>query len=306
MSIKTLDWAFDLHIDNPGAKLVLLALANYDNSEGGSFPSLRKIEELTSIKQRTIATHLNYLEKIGIIERHERLLPNGGRASNLYKFCFGVLPNQQGDPPQTTEGDLPNQQGGTAESAGLSYPPDYPEDSELRSGASPAEKIIFPVETPNIEKHEVWTDFKALLIIQGNDDSAARKMIGKLIGSYKAERVSRCYTANRDLIYGQADAYGYFTEILKRDKKLNKDEGEIQTALREARLYHNQMYAGLDHIPPFDPANYVTRWPALQKYLDEVASGARAEPPQELKARQDEQKFNDQILEQARFYGRIK
>ena len=175
---------------------------------------------------------------------------------------------------------------------------------EKEEGASP-QKIIFSLEEPNTAPHEIWKDFLALLVIQGNEETAARKMIGRLIGNYHAERVSRCYQANRDLIYEQVDSYGYFKEILKQDKKLNRDEGEVQTALREARYYHLQMHSGLDFIPTFNPLSYVNKWPILQKYIDEISSGAREIHIQEKKSSQKESEFNKGLMEQARFYGRI-
>ncbi len=302
MSIKTLDWAFDLKIDNPGAKLVLIALANYDNSEGGSFPSIAKIEEVTSIKPRTIATHLKYLEEVGIIRRHERFKANGGRASSLYEFCNGVAhpPAESAGGPTAESGTpLLNRQYPPAESAGVSYPPDYPEETLLRKEASP----VLPAKKEKPPANAVWTDFKALLILQGNTAAGAGGMIGKLIKSYGAERVDRVFEANRDLICEQAEAYGYFVEILKRDKTLNKDEAELQQALKDARYYHNSLHSGAEFTPAFDANKYLTRWPVLGRYVDEIASGVRPDP--DKKARLDEQKFNESVLEQARFYGRI-
>lgn len=183
---------------------------------------------------------------------------------------------------------------------------DQEEKREENEDSPSGEKVLFVADDPSAQKpHGIWADFKELLKLQGKDGKDPGGMIQRLMPKYGAERVSRVYLANHDLIFKQVDSYAYLITLLDRDKELNKDEGEIQTALREARLYHNQMNAGLDHIPAFDPANYVTKWPALQKYLDEIASGIRQEPVQDKKARENEQKFNDSVLEQARYYGRI-
>lgn len=160
-------------------------------------------------------------------------------------------------------------------------------------------------EKPKPSANSVWTDFKPLLIVQGNEPNSAGGMIKKLINKYGGERVDRLFEANRELIFEQAESYGYFTEILKRDKTLNEDEAQIQTALKESRSQHNQIHAGAEFTPTYNPELYVKQWPILQRYIDEIASGARELPPQDKKAKEDEQKFNDLQMEQAKYFGRI-
>lgn len=261
MSIKTLDWAFDIQIDNPGAKLVLLALANYDNSEGGSFPTIGKIEKLTSIKPRTIATHLNFLEDQGIIKRHERFLANGGKASNLYEFCRGVLPIQQES---------------TAESAGLSYPPDYPEDSELRSGAeAPIAKILEAAPKKKTEGKQrsedpVWGEFLYHLVDHhGADEVTTRKVLGKLTGSrgYGIDFVQAIYAENRKLILDAEEPMGYLMKLLQIQKDTTPEDREADQQLREARRYHVALHQNLEYIPDFNPAQYLGRFPLLKKFI---------------------------------------
>lgn len=298
MSIDALSWAFNLKIENPGAKLVLLALANYANHGDGSYPSIRRIEELTSIKPRTIATHLNFLEEQGFVKRHPRTLANGGKTSNLYELCTSLPLNRQ--------------EGG-AESAGLSYPQDYPrEESLLRKGASSDSS-----EKPKKEKETTMFDeLTPALEEEGNDYATSKRMLGKLLQKYGKFFVYAIFEENRELILRAESPYPYFIKILEQQKNKTPEDREqekqkrqeeflLQTALKEARYYHQQLYAGLEAGAPFDATNYIRQWPVLQQYADQIASGERELPEADKKAIEHHRKFLEQQLEEARYFGRI-
>lgn len=191
--------------------------------------------------------------------------------------------------------------------ADYSYKREDQEDKREEKKESPSgEKVLFLVDDPSAQKpHGIWADFKELLRLQGKDGKDPGGMIQNLMTKFGAERTSRVYLANHDLIYGAADSYSYLKDLLNRDLKLNKDEGEVQTALRESRFYHTQLYAGAELTPTYNAKDYVKKWPALQKYVDDILTGKRQIPEQDKRAAEKEQKFNDSVLEQARFYKRI-
>lgn len=294
MSNEALTWAFKTQIKNPGAKFVLVSLANYADENNRCFPSRKHLCKMTGIAERTITEHLAFLEKEGLLKMVPRFIGGKGQTSSIYEV--GAPLAESARPPSQ------NLLGPLAESAThSSYTKSNTEESPSTEGIS--DKKPTKPETPGL--NAVWTDFKALLIVQGNEEKSVGGMIGKLIRSYSAERVGRLFEANRDLICEQVDAYGYFVQILKQDKTLNKDEADLQLALKEARYQHNQLYAGGEFTPPFDAARYVVQWPVLQRYVDEVAAGTREEVFYDKKAKEKEARFTSSVLEQAKFYGRI-
>ena len=84
MSTKYITWAFEQHIATPGAKLVLVALADHANKKTGeTFVGQKRIAEKTSQGVRTVRRHLDWLEENGFISREVRRRDNGSRSSDL-------------------------------------------------------------------------------------------------------------------------------------------------------------------------------------------------------------------------------
>jgi hypothetical protein len=83
------------------------------------------------------------------------------------------------------------------------------------------------------------------------------------------------------------------------------NEAAIQTALKESRAHHDQKHAGLEFTPAYDPAMYVGKWPALQKYVDDIASGVRSLSAEDNAVAEKERLFNESVLEQHRFYSQF-
>ena len=73
MSVKALSWAFDVQIDDPLAKLVLLAIANNHNEAHGiAWPSVAHLCHVTGASERTVRNKLARLEDAGLIRRKYR------------------------------------------------------------------------------------------------------------------------------------------------------------------------------------------------------------------------------------------
>lgn len=66
-------------INNPTAKVVLLAIARYANGAGEAYPSQRRLTDDTCISERTVRSCVHWLEEHGFITI--TVMPNG---SNLY------------------------------------------------------------------------------------------------------------------------------------------------------------------------------------------------------------------------------
>lgn len=89
MSVQAIAWAFEQYVPQPGAKLVLLALANFANEQGLCWPSQATIAELTSQGVRTVRGHLATLEEMGLIARQARIREDGTYASDAYQLLMG-------------------------------------------------------------------------------------------------------------------------------------------------------------------------------------------------------------------------
>jgi hypothetical protein len=64
---EAMRWARKLPINNPYAKSILRALANYMNEDGSAYPGLATLAEDTDINEDTIAKRLEWLQSIGAI-----------------------------------------------------------------------------------------------------------------------------------------------------------------------------------------------------------------------------------------------
>jgi hypothetical protein len=124
MSIEALSWAFNLDLPSSGAKLTLLALANYSNEQGEAFPSQKAMSIKTCLCERAIRTHLVTLEDLGIVSRVARTRANGSFTTDLFKLNIGAVASgkicQRQNLP-TAENDISQRQilpNPAAESAG--------------------------------------------------------------------------------------------------------------------------------------------------------------------------------------------
>ena len=68
----------------PTAKLVLLMLANYSDSDYSSYPSMATLADLCSCNERTIKRALRSLEADGLIRTEPRYGKDGKQTSNRY------------------------------------------------------------------------------------------------------------------------------------------------------------------------------------------------------------------------------
>ena len=92
MSVKAIGWAFDQKLDDPLAKLVLLALADhYNESTGDAWPSIDRLVTVTEGSRSTVIRKLKKLEQVGFISREKRY-----NKTDVYRIHFtGVTETPQ-------------------------------------------------------------------------------------------------------------------------------------------------------------------------------------------------------------------
>lgn len=91
MSNKALTWAFEADLsDNPGAKFVLVALADHAGDHAGEdwtcWPSVERIMEFTSMPLRTVERHLSWLVSEKWITREAPRDARGRKKVRIYRL----------------------------------------------------------------------------------------------------------------------------------------------------------------------------------------------------------------------------
>lgn len=86
MSIKAINWVMNLELDNPGAKMALMVLANYANEDDIAYPSQANIAQKSCQSERAVRRHLSDLESQGVISRTKRTNDQGHYISDLFKL----------------------------------------------------------------------------------------------------------------------------------------------------------------------------------------------------------------------------
>jgi len=88
MSIKASTWAWKQPVSDPGAKLVLLCLADHMNGQSGRcHPSVPTIAKMTGQSVRTVQRKLQLLTEIGLV-RIERRSQGVEPLSNAYALAM--------------------------------------------------------------------------------------------------------------------------------------------------------------------------------------------------------------------------
>ena len=97
MSVKAIGWAFEQKLDDPLAKLVLLALADhYNESTGNAWLSIDRFVTVTEGSRSTVIRKLKKLEQVGLISREKRY-----NKTDVYRINFsGVTLTRVTETPQ--------------------------------------------------------------------------------------------------------------------------------------------------------------------------------------------------------------
>ena len=69
----------------PATKIVLYWLADHHNGETGKcYPSINRLAEACEMSRRSVETHLETLETLGLIQRKQQFRDTGGKTANAY------------------------------------------------------------------------------------------------------------------------------------------------------------------------------------------------------------------------------
>ena len=98
MSVKLMSTAWDMDLPM-GQKMLLLALCDHANDEGVCYPSQEKLAQKCSMGERTVISHIQWLERHGILSR-ERRQNTQRRKSDLYQITLdGYMPEPANSAP---------------------------------------------------------------------------------------------------------------------------------------------------------------------------------------------------------------
>ena len=121
MSVKYINWAFQIEGLNPTKKVILIALADNANDDGQCWPSISKLCKKTGIGTKTtLRSNLKDLVKLGFVSVENRVRSNGSIASNMYTLLDGSKINLGLEIDTRTGSELG---GGTGSELGVPYEP---------------------------------------------------------------------------------------------------------------------------------------------------------------------------------------
>jgi hypothetical protein len=87
VSVGAITWAYRQNVPQPGAKFVLVTLANYSDGDCFCYPGQARLAHLTSMSERSVRAHLAYLEnKLALIKREHRRSEAGKWTSDGYQL----------------------------------------------------------------------------------------------------------------------------------------------------------------------------------------------------------------------------
>jgi hypothetical protein len=93
MSLRAIQWAWKQQIKS-GEKLVLLALANYANTEDKAWPGQKAIAYDCGMNRDTVVTHLAALVRYGLITSEDRRTERGHKQSARHRLQLEVVIGQ--------------------------------------------------------------------------------------------------------------------------------------------------------------------------------------------------------------------
>jgi hypothetical protein len=138
-------WAFEQWVQPAGAKLLLVTLADYADSEGYCYPSQATLATRTCQSERAVRGHLGALEEAGIIRREVRRDRRGRRTSDAFVLVGFVDAQQPAD---------------TAGSAETNRQQSYIPTGNNRT-SQPAESAAIYMNEPSVEPSDEPSDLSA-------------------------------------------------------------------------------------------------------------------------------------------------
>ena len=161
-------WAWRQTGISSGAKLTLLALANWAGPNAEIYPGQERLATMTNQTSRTIRKHLGDLEDAGLILRERRQRSDGARTSDRYYLNIHVIvdkdlpedasgrdepdPEESSDLPEEFSGGLPEDVSGYLPSTSISQ-----EDDEVLSVGPRIRASRLPDDWEPSQELRTWT-----------------------------------------------------------------------------------------------------------------------------------------------------
>lgn len=171
MSVQALTWAFNQQIGSSGAKFVLVALADHADVDGWCHPGQKRLAKYTDMSDRSVRTHLVWLEEKGFIKRVRRARTDGSRSSDGYWLVgyqrwSGRLDDQTPEDSATGEKQQDNRQ---IPLSNRKNPPLQPEESAYHEpSVEPSDRTVSEstaAEPPSVPRNDpgvIYVKYKML------------------------------------------------------------------------------------------------------------------------------------------------
>ena len=146
MSVKLMSAAWDMDLPM-GQKMLLLALCDHANDDGVCYPSQEKLAQKCSMGERTVISHIQWLERHGIVSR-ERRQNTQRRKSDLYQI---TLSNYTPEPANSAPANSAPANSAPANSAPAKFSPEP-------ANFAPSEPANFAPsykEEPSVFNHQI-------------------------------------------------------------------------------------------------------------------------------------------------------
>lgn len=141
MAIEVIAWAMQAPIASHGAKLTLIALANYANDKGLAWPGQDTLRTIVQADRKSIIRWLQQLAAAGYITKTSRGGDGHGRLSNAYALHY----HGPGNVPTAPHADPPNPLNAKSQPGPGKVPPPPPGQSPT---AVPAKSPPDPGKVP--------------------------------------------------------------------------------------------------------------------------------------------------------------
>lgn len=228
MSVQAISWALGVEAGGPGAKCVLLALANYADENGECWPSQQTIAKQTEMSVRTLRDRLNDLVEAGLIERRKRGNTHGrqGRASDYYALQMAST----GKACRKTEP--------------IYRQPDVAFNGNCSPHIEPSEEPSITVANATVHERKtdlVWKTSPEQLLSLGLSERAARSNLGRWLKDAKPDRVLEAVDAAYRV--GTKDPIAYVTAALKpKGVQRDGDDWLLYPGTEEFEVWHKQFH----------------------------------------------------------------
>ncbi len=277
MSVKAISWAYEQNVKQPGAKFVLVSLANYADENGFCYPSQRTIARMTAQSERTVRGHLKQLEEDGFIKRDHRYAADGQRTSDGYDLLApaeslrqnlpvvkGTTGNTTGKKQQHYRQNLPLAESAantSVESAEPSVEPSHTQQqTDLRAEGAPAVAVCggskFTFEECRKYARHLQSTGQGINNPGGYATTIKRTgEADELIGDYlnrtpRQVAEARSGTENKNLFYGEAvNKIRSQMAYDKRDPLLIISELEVGDDVRQRLIEKFTMAEAQHHAP---------------------------------------------------------